>query len=157
MVWLENNDILLLREILHIQPWTFRHGSPERKSRWDEIAAILNSLEEPYFKVNARSVRDRYTLLAKKHKAKISKENKASGISPDISEVDEALADLIQRFEEADKMREVELNEKKNKQSEELSKAQEIRKQSLETFGESRKRTGKDEHVILNYVLRSWS
>ena len=59
MVWTEQHDILILREILHIQPWIHRHGSVERGQAWDEIAAILNSLvEEPFFKVTPRSVRE---------------------------------------------------------------------------------------------------
>ena len=82
MVWTENHDILFLREILAIQPWRYRAGSPERGQVWDEIAAILCSLEEPNFKVNQRSVRDRYVLLVKKYKQKTSEENRASGISP---------------------------------------------------------------------------
>ena len=60
MVWTEQHDILFLREILHIQLWIHRHGSVERGQALDETAAILNSLvEEPFLKVNPRSVRDR--------------------------------------------------------------------------------------------------
>ena len=140
MVWTEHHDILFLREILHIQPWVHRHGSVERGQSWDEIAAVLNSLEEPYFKVTSRSVRDRYALLVKKYKAKWSKEDKASGISPDLTEIDEALLDLIERFNESDASRNKEAAEKKSKTEDDLIKAQEIRNTSLETFGESRKR-----------------
>ena len=112
MVWTEYHDILFLREILHIQPWVHRHGSVERGQSWDGIAAILNSLEEPYFKVTSRSVRDRYALLVKNYKAKWSKEDKASGISPDSTEIDEALLDLIERFNESDASRNKEAAEK---------------------------------------------
>ena len=48
------------------------------------------------------------------------------------SEIDEALLDLIQRFEEADNERKKDSIEKKSKSEEELQKAQEIRKMSLE-------------------------
>ena len=59
MVWTERNEILILREILHIQPWIHCHGSVERGQACDEIAAILNSVvEEPFFKVTPRSVRE---------------------------------------------------------------------------------------------------
>lgn len=71
----------------------------------------------------------------------MSPENKATGICPEISEKDEALADLIERFNEADFLREKETEKKTNKQAEELAKAQEIRRQSLETVGESHKRS----------------
>jgi len=66
MVWTEHHDILLLREILVNRPWIHKQGSTERKQVWGTIAAILNSLEEPYFQVKTRSVRDRYSLLVKK-------------------------------------------------------------------------------------------
>ena len=140
MVWTSNHDNLLLREILANRPWMFKKGSPERKQVWDTVAAVLNSLEDPYFQVNARLVRGRYNLLVKKYRSKISEENKTSGISPDISENDEALADLIERFNEADEVREKETENKTNKQAEDIAKAQEMRRQSLETCGESRKR-----------------
>ena len=98
MDWTEHNEVLLPREILNIQPWTNRHINPERKQYWDKIAVILNSLEQPYYQVKTRSVRDRYVLLVNKFKSKVNKENKASGISPEAAEV-EALVNLIERFD----------------------------------------------------------
>ena len=50
MAWNEQHDIILCREILHIQFWLHRHGSVERGHLWDEIAAVLNSLKKPGFK-----------------------------------------------------------------------------------------------------------
>ena len=145
MVWTERNEILILREILHIQPWIHRHGSVERGQAWDEIAAILNSLvEEPFFKVTPRSVRDRYSLLVKKYKSKWRAEDKASGIAPSYTEIDEALYDLIERFDEADAARQKATAEKKSKVEEELVQAQNMRNASLETFGETRKRKEND-------------
>ena len=47
------------------------------------MAAVLNSLEEPGFKVTSRSVRDRYGLLVKMYKAKWNEEEKSSGTNPD--------------------------------------------------------------------------
>ena len=68
MIRLENPDIVLSREILHIQTQSKRHGSFERGQLWDEIAVVLNSLADMNLKVTTRSVRDRYTLLVKKYK-----------------------------------------------------------------------------------------
>ena len=70
-------------------------------------------------------------------------ENKSSGISPEPSETDDALADLIERFEEADSIREKETEAKTNKQADELAKAQEMRRQSLENVGETHERLKK--------------
>ena len=99
---------------MYIQLWIHRHGSVERGQAWDKIAAILNSLvEEPFFKVTPRSVRDRYGLLVKKFKSKWRAEDKASGIAPNHTEIDEALHDLIERFNEADAARQKGTAEKK--------------------------------------------
>ena len=145
MVWTEQHDILFLREILHIQPWIHRHGSVERVQAWDETAAILNSLvEEPFFKVTPRSVRDRYSLLVKKYKSKWRAKDKASGIAPSYTEMHETLYDFIERFDEADAARQKATAEKKSKVEEELVQAQNMRNASLETFGETRKRKEND-------------
>ena len=134
-----------MREILHGQPWIHRHGSVERRQSWDEIAAILNSLvEEPFFKVTPRSVLDRYSLLVKKYKSKWTAEDKASGIAPNHTEIDESLHGLIERFDEADAARQKATAEKKSKIEEELVQAQNMRNVSLETFGETRKREEND-------------
>ena len=99
---------------MYIQLWIQRHGCVERGQAWDKIAAILNSLvEEPFFKVTPRSVRDRYSLLVKKYKSKWRAEDKASGIAPSYTEIDEALYDLIERFDEADAARQKATAEKK--------------------------------------------
>ena len=114
-------------------------GSVERGQLWDEIAALLNSLEKPGFKVTFRSVRDRYGLLLKKYKTKWNEEGKSSGTNPDYTELDGALMDLIQRFDEADSERKRETNEKKLKIKNELAKAQEMRQTSFETFCQMKK------------------
>ena len=140
MAWTEQHDILLCREILHVQPWLHRHGSVERDQLWGEIAAVLNSLKKSGFKVTSRSVRDRYGLLFKKNKAKWNEEEKSSGTKPDYTELDGALMDPIQRLDEADSERKRETNEKKSKIENELAKAQEMLQTSLETFCQTKKR-----------------
>lgn len=67
------------------------------------------------------------------------KGNKASGISPEATEVGEALANLIEWFEKANSPRDKENTDRKRKEAEDLAKVQDIRRQSLCTFAESRK------------------
>ena len=57
------------------------------------------------FKVTTRSVTDRYALLLKKYKKMWSEEEKASVINPKHTEIDDALLNLIQRFDGADSER----------------------------------------------------
>ena len=92
-----------------------------------------------FFKVPPRSVRDRYSLLlVKKYKSKRRAEDKASGRAPNHTEIDEALLDLIERFDEADIARQKAKAEKKVE--EKLVQIQNMQNVSLETCGDTRKR-----------------
>ena len=85
-----------------------------------------------------RAVQDRYSILEKVFKSKRNEEGKASGISPEEKEVDVATGDILERFKKSRKQQK-EKNEKKRKdQDNEI--AEEMRKKSLETFSETKKR-----------------
>ena len=146
MKWSSNHDVALAREILLFTPWIHRKGSTERGQVWENIAKSLNALETPKFRVSQRSVRDRYQLLEKKHKRKLSDEEKATGISPEDSEIDEAMEDIIAQFEEADLLNEQLTTEKKQKEEAEVEKTVEMRRCSMETFKETKKRNGDAEN-----------
>lgn len=64
---------------------------------WDSIAAHLNSLNQPKFKVTGRAVCDRYTLLTSRNKQKLRDEEKASGIEIEETELDFLLEDILER------------------------------------------------------------
>ena len=81
MQWSEDKDIILAREIAASEIFSHRSGSRERGLIWQLIADILNAYVELNFIVSGRSVRDRFTLLTRKHKSKTSKEIKGSGIA----------------------------------------------------------------------------
>ena len=51
--------------MLLFQPWSYRYGSVESDQVWETIADSLSRINHPVFKVNQRSVRDRYHLLKK--------------------------------------------------------------------------------------------
>ena len=104
----------------------------------------LNTVCELYFKVTQRSVRDRYKLLVDNFKKREREEDAASGISPEETESDIALADIIERFEEADEMHKKQTDEKKSKNEADTHKAAEMRRRSLETFSESNARLGNE-------------
>jgi hypothetical protein len=67
-LWSAKHDKLLCREILVVNPFT---GTKQRtvqqgaKVVWGIIAENLNKIQDIYFKVSQRSVRDHYNLLAK--------------------------------------------------------------------------------------------
>ena len=70
----------------------------------------------------------RYSVLEKASKSKRNEEEKASGMSLEEKEVDVAVGDILERFEES------------RKQDNEIAKAEEMRKKSLETLSETKKR-----------------
>ena len=97
MEWTNQHDTLFLREVRGSDLFETRKGSPERGKLWDEIATRLNNLTQYKFNVNKRSLRDRLNLLMSKFKAKHGKEERASGISPEIQEIDTVLEELCEK------------------------------------------------------------
>ena len=144
MRWSRDHDVLLMREILLHEPWANRHGSPERGKAWEEVSDSLNGAADAAlkFKVTQRSVRDRFKLLMQNYKKRQNEEIKASGIAPpEETELEHALEDIIERFQEADTNYRKELEDKKTKNEVDTRKAVEMRKRSLETFSESMDRS----------------
>ena len=108
---------------------------------WKEIAEHLNSasVDEMYFRVDQRAVRDRLNLLVAHHEQKIKDEEKAS-VNPVETELDNAIATILERMkicEEEERHLEKENidNDKKEKE-----KAEDMRKKALESFKETKER-----------------
>lgn len=80
MEWKEEHDVLLCHEILVSQPFNFKEQTVERAKIWDEIANRLINCHTLKFRVNKRSVRERFKLIKGKFKRKIQEEEKASGL-----------------------------------------------------------------------------
>ena len=54
-------------------------------------------MRRPKFRVTPRSVRDRYDLLTKKFQVRLNREEGASGISDDNSELDNLLEKILEK------------------------------------------------------------
>ena len=65
-------------------------------------------------------------------------EDRQSGINPEETEVDFALADIIERFEEAQKYTKTPVKSRRKKQQDK-AKAEDMRRKSLEAFAETMK------------------
>ena len=140
MIWTNQHDILLCREILLEEPYKFKHGSRERGQCWDKIANSLSHVEKPRFIVDQRSVRDHFMKLEKSHKRKMAAEERASGISPEHTELDEALQDIMERSEGAqDELAKGEERKEKNAEKEKET-AENVRKRSMERLSQTRER-----------------
>ena len=78
----------------------------------------------------------------KREEEKVREEDRASGIAPkEDKELDQLLDEIMELFYESDKA----VDETKQKQEEEVKKAEEMRKRSLETFKEGAKRNGDEQ------------
>lgn len=130
------HDVLLCREILVCEPFKPPKGSVERGKIWTKIADTLNSLTTIRFKVNQRGVRERYERLRKKFLEKQREEEKASGISPEETELDSLLEEITDREKLADETRD---NTTKKAEADKNT-AEEMRKLAMERVSETQKR-----------------
>lgn len=145
MHWTQQHDEIFVKEILLFEPWRYKKGSVERGNAWKSIAESLSQMKEIYFRVDDRSVRDRYNLLEKKFKSKRNQEEKASGIEiPEETETEKGLADIIDLFQDSDTKHMEEKDKKKETIEKEVTQAEEFRRQSLETLGESKRRNNEE-------------
>ena len=139
MEWTEDHDHSLCQEMLALEPFKAKKGSVTRGQIWDQIANNLNSLELPRFKVTKRSVRERYMLLIEKLKRKLKEEENASGIETNMSDVEKALEEILEKEADADNTKEIEKKKADN------AKAVEMRNRAMESMRSTLKRKESDE------------
>ncbi|KAL9971119.1 hypothetical protein ACROYT_G023606 [Oculina patagonica] len=141
MAWTTSHDQMLCREILVTDPFTgTRKSTVARGTKWEEVADNLNKIKEIYFKVDKRAVRDRYNLLSRELRKKLNREEKESGIETDMTEVEMALEELIEKEDAAETEQRVVDNQKKAKDSQDKENAENIRKKAMERLGQTQKR-----------------
>lgn len=144
MEWKEEHDVLLCREILVSQPFKFKERTVERGKLWDEIANRLNNCQTLKFRVNKRSVRERFKLIEEKFKRKIQEEEKASGIDVEpASELEQALEDIC-ALEESLPAEAMDSKQAIKAEANKL-KAEEIRQKAMESLGQTKAREGQEE------------
>ncbi|XP_029180213.2 uncharacterized protein [Acropora muricata] len=141
MEWTTTHDMLLCREILVEEFYRFKKGSNERGRIWTQISQNLNSVAAVKFKVNQRAVRERFDLLIGRFRQQSKEEAKASGVSPEQTELDALLEEISERQKLAESTRES--CSSKNVETD-RKKAEEIRTQALERVGATKKRANED-------------
>ena len=138
MVWSTAHDEMLCREIRVIDPFTrTRNSTMARGTKWEEVAENLNQIKQIYFKVDKRAVRDRYNLLSKELRKKLKREKEESGVETDMTEVEMALEELI---EKEDTEQRVVDNQKKATDSQDRENAENIQKKAMERLGQTQNR-----------------
>ncbi|ROL49844.1 hypothetical protein DPX16_0727 [Anabarilius grahami] len=97
MEWTEKHDVLLCREILLTEPYRYKKGSVDKGKAWSTIADTLNCSQDLKFKVTQRSVRERFTLIQVKYKARNNKDEKSSGTSAETTELDDLIEEITEK------------------------------------------------------------
>lgn len=140
MFWSKEHDIAFCREVLVSKLFETRKSSFERGKVWDTIAANLNSITQPTFDVEKRSVRDHLKNLISKYKRKNQREENSTGTSPERTELDVLLEEICDLESASVEMQNTAIAEKNQKL--ELSKetAEDIRQTAMETFAQTKKR-----------------
>lgn len=140
--WTDEHDVIMCREVILVEPYQFKIRTPERGNAWDRIANNLNAVKQLEFRVNARSVRDRYNLLTSRHAQKIRAEEKASGIEVEReSELGTLLEDILEREKHfQDELDKQDANKQKKVENEKMS-AESVRKKAMERMSK-RKEVG---------------
>ena len=144
MEWSTTNDVLLYREMLAVNPFSAKRKTTQRAKMWETVAKNLEDIDTPKFKVTVRSVRDRYSLLAKKYRKQMQSEKKESGISPEISELDVLLEELIALEDLSACEKENENEEKNRKAEQDRAKAVDIRKKAMEKLSDTQKQKSQE-------------
>ena len=137
MKWTKEHDVLLGKEVMLFELLKYKLGSRERGNCLDRIAESLNQLQEPFFNVSQKSIRDRLKILERDFKRK---DRNASGISPEKSEID-VIKDYLERKEEQER----ESEKISDKTAKDKASAEEMRNKAMESLGETKKRAGDDQ------------
>lgn len=125
MEWIDEHDILLLREMIASELFQFKKGSPDRGKIWESIHERLNKLNNPKFMIKEkRDVRDRWNLLQTKFKRTQRDKLRASGIDCELSEKDALIEELCEKEDS--------FSAKEKKKSDDKEAAGEIRKKAME-------------------------
>ena len=152
MSWTAEHDLILSKEILFMNPYRAKKKSVQRSGLWQRIADNLNSVDEPRFSVEKRSVRDHIAILIQRFKRKEAAEAKESGTTPERTELDNALEQIIAMEESAEMEQQENGDDKREKIERDRAKAEDMRLKAMETMGETNKR--KEEQGMSNNKKR---
>ena len=141
MEWKKEHDVLLCHEILVSQPFKFKERTVEKGKIWDGIANRLNNCQTLKFRVNKRSVRERFKLIKEKFKRKIQDEEKESGIDVEPAlELEQALEDICALEESLP----AEVTDSKQAKAE-ANKLKAENQKAMECVGQTKAREGQEE------------
>ena len=140
MVWNDQKDDSLCKEILLFEPYRYKIRTKEKENAWTAIADSLNEVKSQNFQVDQRAVCDRFNTLKSRYTSKMNYEETAGGIFvKERTAVEQVLEDILAEEKEWSKQHDMESEEKAEKAEGDRLTAEDMRLKSLETFAETKK------------------
>lgn len=102
MSWTPLHDFVLYKEIIFVNLYNAKKKSVQSSALWQKVADNLNSLKDPHFIVDKRSVSDHIGILVQRFNRQEAQELRGSGITPERTEVDATVQQIIAMQESAD-------------------------------------------------------
>ena len=144
MEWSKAKDVLLAKEVLYLEPFQFKERTAQSVQAWQDLVNnLMKNYTGKFDKLTSRGAKDHIALLIKNHKKKNADELKASGISPEQSELDTILEQIIERMEA--NVAEIEKDNEKKKR--EVAMAKDIRLKAMEALSQTKKRENEDGNI----------
>ncbi|XP_014674816.1 PREDICTED: inner centromere protein A-like [Priapulus caudatus] len=140
--WTEEMERELLKELVVRNPFQFRRGSQERGKVWEQVALALEPLNkgEKACSFSQRTVRDKYKALANKQRINDNKEKAASGISPEETEIEKEIRQLIEQLQEMELDGDNIPTQKRDEEEKKKMDGIEMQNVMLERFSETKMR-----------------
>ena len=144
MEWSKAKDVLLAKEVLYLEPFQFKERTAQSVQAWQDLVNnLMKNYTGKFDKLTSRGAKDHIALLIKNHKKKNADELKASGISPEQSELDTILEEIIERMEA--NVAEIEKDNERKKR--EVAMAKDIRLKAMEALSQTKKRENEDGNI----------
>ena len=140
MEWTDQHDVLFCREVIPFELFTQKPGSQERGQCSDRIAERPNAVKDVYFKVDQRALRNRVKKLLKLYVSKKNREEKASGVEVEHSELDDVMLDIYDQHKQIENETSEASEKVKVVKDQDKLAAEEIRACAVERLSETRKR-----------------
>jgi len=102
MVWTQEKEVLLCREVVNVEPYKFKEKTKERGQCWTRICNDLLLLPD-FQSLTARAVREKTAVLLDLFYVKDRADLAATGINPEVSELDVLLEEILLQIEEFSK------------------------------------------------------
>ena len=101
-------------------------------------------MKDPHFIVDKRAVLDHIGILIQRFKRQEGQELKESGITPERTELDAAVEQIIAIEESADTELQEAIDESKETPEADKRKAEDMREKAMETIGKTQKRKSEE-------------